>query len=165
MSTEHAPDTRTCRAHPGVETRLSCSNCGAPICPRCMVSTPVGQKCPECARQSSRARGTPTVPLLAKVFAAALATAAAGAAVLVLVGFGFLTWILGALYGYAVGTVARRAAGGRAQRAFGVVTVAGLVIALVAVLLVVGANPLDARVLIVALVGGAISYLRAAGIW
>ena len=164
MSTEHAPDTRTCRAHPGVETRLSCSNCGAPICPRCMVATPVGQKCPECARHSGRARGTPTTPLLGKVFAAALATGAAGAVVMTLFGFPFV-FILGALYGYAVGSVARRAAGGRAQTALGVVTVAGLVIALVVVLLVLGANPLDARVLLVALIGGAVSYLRAAGIW
>ena len=164
MSTEHAPDVRTCRAHPGVETRLSCSNCGAAICPRCMVSTPVGQKCPECARQSGRARGTPTAALFGRVFAASLLTGAAGAVVLALVGFSFV-YILGALYGYAVGTVARRAAGGRTRRSLGLVTVTGLVSALVVVLVVMGANPLDARVLIVALVGGAISYLRAAGIW
>src|SRR6266496_1649540 len=135
MSTEHAPDTRTCRAHPSVETRLSCSNCGAAICPRCMVSTPVGQKCPECARQSGRARGTPTTALLARVFGAALATAAVGAVVLVLVHF-LGTYLIGAAYGYVVGSVARRAAGGRAQKALGVATVAGLVTALVAVPLV-----------------------------
>ena len=31
-------------------TRLRCSRCGKPICPRCMVATPVGYRCPDCAR-------------------------------------------------------------------------------------------------------------------
>ncbi len=39
-----------CAAHPGVETALRCSKCGKPICPKCMVETPVGARCPECAR-------------------------------------------------------------------------------------------------------------------
>ncbi len=32
-----------------VETRLSCSNCGKNICPKCMIEAAVGFKCPECA--------------------------------------------------------------------------------------------------------------------
>lgn len=40
--------TRVCEAH-GVETRLQCVNCGAPICLRCQVRTEVGLKCPKCA--------------------------------------------------------------------------------------------------------------------
>lgn len=39
-----------CATHPGVETGLRCSKCDKPICPRCMVSTPVGARCPQCAR-------------------------------------------------------------------------------------------------------------------
>ncbi len=39
-----------CAAHPGVETSLRCNKCGKPICPRCMVQTPVGARCPDCAR-------------------------------------------------------------------------------------------------------------------
>lgn len=51
----------TCARHPDTPTRLSCSECGTPICPRCSVQTPVGQKCPECARQKKTAvrRGKP----------------------------------------------------------------------------------------------------------
>ncbi|MBM4465197.1 MAG: hypothetical protein FJ014_06560, partial [Chloroflexi bacterium] len=30
-----------CSFHPTVETRLRCNRCGAPICPRCAVQTPV----------------------------------------------------------------------------------------------------------------------------
>ncbi|MFC1937732.1 B-box zinc finger protein [Chloroflexota bacterium] len=38
-----------CAHHPGVETNLRCATCGKPICPKCMVQTPVSVKCPECA--------------------------------------------------------------------------------------------------------------------
>ena len=39
-----------CAAHPDVETNLRCGKCGKPICPRCTVQTPVGFRCPDCAR-------------------------------------------------------------------------------------------------------------------
>ena len=39
-----------CATHPDVETGLSCGKCGKPICPRCMVQTPVGARCSDCAR-------------------------------------------------------------------------------------------------------------------
>jgi membrane associated rhomboid family serine protease len=49
----------TCYRHPDRETRVSCSSCGKPICPECMTPTPVGMRCPECARQKTRVvRGT-----------------------------------------------------------------------------------------------------------
>ncbi|RLC93380.1 MAG: hypothetical protein DRI39_05840 [Chloroflexi bacterium] len=38
-----------CAAHPEVETNLSCGRCGIPICPRCLVQTPVGARCRKCA--------------------------------------------------------------------------------------------------------------------
>lgn len=44
----------TCYRHPGRETGVSCSNCGKPICPDCMTSTPVGMRCPDCAGQTQR---------------------------------------------------------------------------------------------------------------
>jgi membrane associated rhomboid family serine protease len=55
----------TCYRHPSRETGVSCSNCGRPICPDCMTSTPVGMRCPECARDRTavkRLRDTATVP-------------------------------------------------------------------------------------------------------
>lgn len=33
----------------GAPTRLRCAQCDAPVCPRCLVRTPVGHKCPACA--------------------------------------------------------------------------------------------------------------------
>src|SRR5919109_4855984 len=54
---ESATQTRqTCYRHPDRETGVSCSNCGRPICPECMTSTPVGMRCPECARQTTKVR-------------------------------------------------------------------------------------------------------------
>lgn len=46
----------TCYRHPSRETGVSCSNCGRPICPDCMTPTPVGMRCPECARQRTKVR-------------------------------------------------------------------------------------------------------------
>src|SRR5256885_4909181 len=43
-----------CYRHPKRETNVHCSNCGRPICPDCMTVTPVGMRCPECARQRTR---------------------------------------------------------------------------------------------------------------
>ena len=39
-----------CATHPNVETNLSCGKCDRPICPKCLVQTPVGARCRQCAR-------------------------------------------------------------------------------------------------------------------
>ena len=46
-----AEELRECEAH-GTPTRLRCAEpgCGTPICPQCLVKTPVGLKCEEHAR-------------------------------------------------------------------------------------------------------------------
>jgi membrane associated rhomboid family serine protease len=36
-----------CYRHPDRETMVSCSECGRPICPDCMVFAPVGIRCPD----------------------------------------------------------------------------------------------------------------------
>ena len=45
-----------CYRHPNRETGVRCSNCERPICPDCMTTTPVGMRCPECARQRTRVK-------------------------------------------------------------------------------------------------------------
>jgi membrane associated rhomboid family serine protease len=55
----------TCYRHPSRETGVSCSNCGKPICPDCMTTTPVGMRCPDCAKQRTqvkRMRDIATIP-------------------------------------------------------------------------------------------------------
>ncbi len=51
----------TCYRHSNRETGVSCSNCGRPICPECMTSTPVGMRCPECASQRTKVRTAASV--------------------------------------------------------------------------------------------------------
>jgi membrane associated rhomboid family serine protease len=50
-----------CYRHPDRETGVSCSNCGRPICPECMTPTPVGMRCPECARDRTTVRTARTM--------------------------------------------------------------------------------------------------------
>ncbi|MHB8656560.1 MAG: rhomboid family intramembrane serine protease [Solirubrobacteraceae bacterium] len=45
-----------CYRHPDRETGVSCSSCGRAICPDCMTPTPVGMRCPECARDRTKVR-------------------------------------------------------------------------------------------------------------
>jgi len=45
-----------CYRHPDRTTRISCSECGKPICPDCTHDAAVGQKCPECAAPQHRTR-------------------------------------------------------------------------------------------------------------
>lgn len=45
-----------CARHPDVETGLACGRCGTPICPRCLVYTAAGTRCPDCGR-------APTLPV------------------------------------------------------------------------------------------------------
>jgi membrane associated rhomboid family serine protease len=53
---EQTPNAPTCYRHPGRTTYLSCSDCGKPICVDCSIDTPVGQKCPDCAKQRGTAK-------------------------------------------------------------------------------------------------------------
>lgn len=39
-----------CARHPKVETHLRCGKCEKPICPKCTIQTPVGARCPDCAK-------------------------------------------------------------------------------------------------------------------
>ena len=42
-----------CARHPSVETYVRCQRCDTPICPQCMVSTPVGMKCRDCTSNTA----------------------------------------------------------------------------------------------------------------
>jgi Kelch motif len=44
-----ATPTLACETH-GEPTRISCVECGTPVCPKCMVRTEVGTKCEKCAK-------------------------------------------------------------------------------------------------------------------
>jgi len=43
-----------CVNHPNVETYLRCNRCGAPICAKCAVRTPVGYRCRDCVNAQQK---------------------------------------------------------------------------------------------------------------
>jgi hypothetical protein len=61
-----------CARHPSVVTYLRCSRCNTPICPRCLIQTPVGARCRECANVSRLPTFNVTPVYLARAFVAAL---------------------------------------------------------------------------------------------
>jgi hypothetical protein len=98
-----------CKRHPKVETGLSCGKCGDPICPRCMVQTPVGIRCPSCARLSR----VPTYQVSKAYYLRAIG-AGLGIAVVCGLVWGFLQTVIPYFYlnlliaagaGYAIGEI------------------------------------------------------------
>jgi hypothetical protein len=129
-----------------------------------MVSTVVGQKCPRCARQPARALGTPDSLLVLRAFGAGVAVAAVGALVLLKVGlFGGI--LLAAGYGFLVGEAVRRAARKRVHARLGAIATSSLVVGLGCIAVVFSVPLLAPQVLLFLVVGGAVAFVRASGVW
>ncbi len=112
-----------CATHPKVETGLRCGRCDTPICPRCLVMTPVGARCRECARLKPLPMFVAGPSHYALAIVAGLGVAALGSiALLFLPPFGFLTLLLYAGFGLAVGEAVSRAT--NRKRAKGIAVVA-----------------------------------------
>lgn len=121
-----------CARHPKVETRLACGRCETPICPKCMVMTDVGARCPTCAPS----RKLPQFEISPAYILRALAAAgAAGAAVGFLWGallpgaFGFFIIFVGIGLGYAIAEPVSWATDRKAGTALQIVAATGVVIA------------------------------------
>jgi len=78
-----------CATHPDVETNLRCGKCGKPICPKCLVQTPVGARCLECARPTK----VPTFSVSTQYYLRAIGTGL-GMAVVCGVAWGIIDWII-----------------------------------------------------------------------
>jgi len=96
-----------CKRHPEIETNLTCGKCGDPICPRCLVHTPVGARCPSCARLTR----LPTFAVSGRYYLRAIG-AGLGVALGTGLIWGFIQWyfrffylslLLGGATGYAIG--------------------------------------------------------------
>jgi hypothetical protein len=121
-----------CKRHPKIETALSCGKCGDPICPRCMVQTPVGMKCATCAGLSR----LPTYRVSNVHYLIAIG-AGLGMAVVCglvwgliqdLVPFFYLSFIIAGGVGYAIGEVVGLAV--NRKRGTGLAVIGGLAVVL-----------------------------------
>ncbi len=97
-----------CARHPREETAISCASCGTPICPRCMVSTPVGMKCLDCGRSANTALYQ--VPP-GRLLLAGVVSLIAGMVAAIIGKLGFFVIFLSFPYGYFAGAMILKAAG------------------------------------------------------
>jgi hypothetical protein len=146
LTTGMTNDTTTrCATHPDVETELRCSRCETPICPRCLVQTPVGSRCRRCANL----RRPPMYEMgpggYLRAFGAALVFGVliglAWALLLPAVGrfFGFFVFFLAIGLGYLAGEVIERATNRKRGPVVQGAAVSGLVLAYLVRNLVIGA--------------------------
>ena len=110
-----ASQEQFCANHPGRPTMVTCSDCGKPLCPDCMIYSAVGIKCRECARMPRSSRVTLKSGRLLRAAAAGLGAGTAIGFVyyyiLGSIGFFFFFFFVAAGIGYLVGEAVLRAAG------------------------------------------------------
>lgn len=131
MTTETA---HYCATHPEVETELACGKCGRFICPRCMVQTPVGARCRECAQLRRPPMYSLGPASIARVAGAAIGAGAAVGLVwgLLVPGFGLLGFFmlfLGMFAGYGMANLVEWAGGRKRGPVVQWSAVAGIVVA------------------------------------
>jgi hypothetical protein len=121
-----------CAYHPDVETNLRCGKCNTPICPKCMVQTPVGARCPDCAHLYK----LPTYRVSTKYYLIAAGTAL-GMAIVCGIAWGAIEWVipffslnllLAPGTGFAIGEVVSRSA--NRKRGTGLAIVGGIAVAI-----------------------------------
>lgn len=73
-----------CYRHPMDEAGVKCTRCDRPICPRCMITAPVGFQCPECVKGAPPVRNMRQIQVAAGQAHVTTALVAINAAVFVL---------------------------------------------------------------------------------
>lgn len=119
-----------CKNHPKRETNVSCASCGEGLCPECMVFTPVGVKCKECAAPTRGMvrKGKPIQYLGAA--AAGFGASLFGGIILGLSIRGF--FLMGLFLGYLVGLAVKKGAMGNRGPAFMAIAGASTLVGLIA---------------------------------
>lgn len=119
-----------CARHPKVETNLRCGKCGQPICPKCTRQTPVGARCPDCAKVTR----LPVFRISPVDYAKA-----AGTGLVLAVGLGVgwgvmvdrlwgIGYILGLLVGFVIGELVSRVVNRKRGRGLQAVAIASVVV-------------------------------------
>jgi len=95
-----APSAEACFNHPQRETMVHCGKCDRPICVQCMVQTPVGMRCRDCAQLKQLPQFDVDAALLARAAAGGLA--ASTVAWLLITYVSYLSFFAAILVGFAV---------------------------------------------------------------
>lgn len=125
-----ASGVRHCVQHPSVETVVSCGRCDQPLCPQCMIFTPVGVRCRTCAQL----RRPPQYDLSPRVYARVIPGAVVVALILgyllslapIYVGF-----LGGVIVGLVVSEALRRLSGYKQGRQMEIIAGATVVVAII----------------------------------
>jgi hypothetical protein len=125
-----------CATHPSVETELACGKCGKPICPRCLVYTPVGTRCRTCANVRRLPQYNISAAFLLRGAGAALGVAVVVGGLWGLLlswqaGFSFFGFFAGLGLGYAVGEAVSVAANRKVGPPLQAMAVGGVMLAYV----------------------------------
>ncbi|MBT3555274.1 MAG: hypothetical protein HN926_05540 [Chloroflexi bacterium] len=92
----------TCLRHPDIFSNLGCGRCGDFICPQCMVQSPVGARCPDCANI-----GQAPIFQLTHVEVVRSITLSLASAVVFGIAYAVIVWVLWVLpLGFMIGNVA-----------------------------------------------------------
>ncbi len=114
-----------CARHPDIETDLRCGKCLQPICPKCVVQTPVGARCPKCAALKKLPVFEISTIFYIRAIAAGLATAAVVGAIWPFIPLGgFFLFFIALVVGYAIGEAVSIAA--NRKRGPGLQIIAGI---------------------------------------
>ncbi|TLM87870.1 MAG: hypothetical protein FDZ75_06955, partial [Actinobacteria bacterium] len=115
-----------CSYHPDVETEMTCAECGKPICPKEMVLTPVGYKCPEDARPKRSQYIYVKPEQVVRALAAGIGGGLLGGWLLGVIAWG--GFLLGILWGSITAEAVRRASGGHRGGTVAIAAVGGIVL-------------------------------------
>ena len=121
-----------CAAHPDVETNLRCGKCDKPICPKCMVQTPVGARCPDCARlyklPTYRVSSSHYLRAIGAALGMAVVSGVVWGVIEGFIPFFLLNLLLGAGVGYAIGEVVSLSVNRKRGRGLATVAATGVAI-------------------------------------
>ena len=127
-----------CSRHSDTVTSLRCGRCEDPICTQCMVSTPVGFRCRECAQVRPSPVYDVSTAYLARALGASLGIGAAAGVLLALLRFvlgGYLSGIALAGLGLAIAEGVSWAANRKRGRTLQYVAAGGMAAALLVMVL------------------------------
>jgi hypothetical protein len=129
-------DVTYCARHPQVETALRCGRCGTLICPRCLVQSPVGSRCPDCANVRKNPMVDVSPVYMARGIGAAVAAGAVTGGIWGFISsgggagfFGFFIIFLAMAIGWCVGEAVSAATNRKRARSLQYVAAAGVVLA------------------------------------